>query len=438
MPSRSWKRWSRAGWFHDPDGDAAGDTVKTVVQKFGGSSLATAELREIAASRVLEARARGMAPVVVCSALGRVPDPYATDTLGALLGPARASANRDLLLSCGESIACAIFAELLTSWGADAQAMTGPQAGIMTDDVFGDAKILRVDPANVLAALQRGIIPVITGFQGMTASGAVTTLGRGGSDLTAIALGNALGSDGVEIFTDVSGVMTGDPKRIAGTRTIERAGYDEMVELAAEGAKVMHAKGAELAHRTHTPYIVKGLRSNVGTEITDGVVPDPLRPVTGVTTLRNATFVRVIQGDIDDVAARAQLEETLFGRLAENDISIDMINVNNAGVFFIFDSPLVELVRRELGDLNLALRFRAHCAKLSIVGAGMRGTPGVMHRVVQALKEADIEIIHSTDSNITISVLVAEDDVARAEQAIHDHFKLGRGAQRAASVEGRP
>ncbi len=408
--------------------------MKTIVQKFGGSSLATAELREIAASRVLESRARGASPVVVCSALGRAPEPYATDSLLALLGPSRGGPNRDVLISCGEAIACAIFAELLTSWGADAQAMTGGQAGIITDATFGDARILRVEPANVFAALERGIIPVITGFQGVTEGGAVTTLGRGGSDLSAIALGDALGSVAVEIFTDVSGVMTGDPRRIAGAHTIDRVNYAEMVELASDGAKVMHAKAAELARLTQTPYVVKGLRSGFGSMVDEGHTPDSMKPVTGITSLRDVVFVRVIQGEIDDLDARAQLELELFRRLAERDVSVDMINVNNAGIFFIIDSEKLALVREELAGLNMAIRVRSHCAKLSIVGSGMRGTPGVMYRIVWALKESGIEIIHSTDSNITISVLVPEEDVARGEQAIHDYFRLGRCALAAAEA----
>jgi aspartate kinase len=400
--------------------------MKTIVQKFGGSSLASPELREIAASRVLEARQRGMAPVVVCSAIGRAPDPYATDSLLAMLGPSRGGPNRDLLLACGEALACAVFAELLTSWGADAQAMTGGQAGIVTDSRFGDAKILRVEPANVLAALERGIIPVVTGFQGVTQSGAITTLGRGGSDLSAIALGEALGSEIVEIFTDVSGVMTGDPRRIAGAHALDRVSYGEMVELASDGAKVMHAKAADLARMSTTPYVIKGLRSNFGTTIDEGHVPDPIHPVTGITSLRDVTFVRVIQGEIDDLSQRRELEVEIFRRLAESDVSVDMINVNNAGVFFIVDSHKIDTVRGELAGLNMALRVRAHCAKLSIVGAGMRGVSGVMYRVVQALSDTGVEIIHSTDSNITISALVPEEDVARAEQAIHDYFRLGR------------
>jgi aspartate kinase len=399
--------------------------LKIVVQKFGGSSLTTQELREIAASRVLDARAAGTAPVVVCSAMGRSPDAYATDTLLSLLGPALDGPNRDLMLACGELISCAVFAELLNSLGAQAQAMSGAQAGILTDGTHGDAKILSVDPRNLVAALERGVIPVVAGFQGSTTEGAISTLGRGGSDLTAIALGDALHAESVEIYTDVSGVMTGDPKRIAGAHTIDRVHYAEMVELAGNGAKVMHAKAAELAHATNTPYVVKGLRSNVGTTIDDTTDVDSDRPVTGITVLRDITFFRIIQGEVGG-AERAELDLKIFQRMAEHNISVDMINVNNAGVFFVCDSDNVDAARRELSDLNVAVRVRPHCAKISVVGAGMRGTPGVMYRVVRAITEAGVEIIHSTDSNITISILVPEAGSAPAEQAIHDFFGLGR------------
>jgi len=397
-----------------------------VVLKFGGSSLATPELREIAASRVLAARDLGKSPVAVCSAIGRAPDPYATDTLAALLDPVQSGPNRDALIAGGETIACAIFAELLISLGARAQAVTGAQAGFITDETWGDANILEVDPRHVRTLLAAGIIPVVTGFQGRSRNGATTTLGRGGTDLTAIAIGDALHAESIEIYTDVSGVMTGDPKRIAGAHTVERVNYAEMVELAGNGAKVMHHKAAQLAHDTSTPYAVKGLRSNVGTLIDDGAPVDRGQPVTGITSLRDITFFRIIQGE--DVEHRADLDVKIFARLAERGVSIDMINVNNAGVFFVCDAENIGTVRAALGDLNIALRSREHCAKLSIVGAGMRGTPGVMYRVVQAVTDAGVEIIHSTDSNITISILVPEDHVVNAEQALHNFFRLGPGA----------
>jgi aspartate kinase len=373
---------------------------------------------------VLESVRSGNQVVVVVSAMGRLPDPYATDTLLGLIGPVRGGPNRDLLLAVGEMISAAVFAELLTSLGAPAQAMTGGQAGILTDDNYGDARILSVDTTTVRKALDAGVIPVVTGFQGHTRSGGVSTLGRGGSDLTAIALGDALKADSVDIYTDVSGVFTADPRRVADAHAVDRVSPAEMVELAGNGAKVMHHKAAELAHNTSTPYAVKGLRSNVGTMIDDHAPVDPGKPVTGIAALRNVAFFRVIQG-LSDEGGRATLDRELFDRLAAKNISIDMINVNDAGVFFVCDDENVENVRAELHNLNLALRVRMHCAKLSIVGAGMRGTPGVMAGVVRAITEATVEIIHSTDSNITISILVPDEMAGKAEQALHDYFALG-------------
>jgi len=400
------------------------NTSEIVVQKFGGSSVSTAELREIAASRVLDAVRRGVGVVVVISAMGRAPEPYATDTLLGLIGPVRGGPNRDLLLAVGEMISAAVFAELLTSLGVPAQAMTGGQAGILTDDNYGDARIVSIDPAPLREALARGVVPVVTGFQGFSKRSAITTLGRGGSDLTAVALGDALGAASVDIYTDVSGVMTADPRRVAGAHTVPHATPAELVELAGNGAKVMQHKAAELAHATATPYAVKGLRTDLGTLVDDHAPVDPDRPVTGITAIRDVAFFRVIQG-LSDEGGRATLDRELFDRLAAAGISIDMINVNDAGVFFVCDSENVDRVRAELADLNLALRVRPHCAKLSIVGAGMRGTPGVMARVVRAVVDVGIEIIHSTDSNITISVLVPDDDAGKAEQALHDFFALG-------------
>lgn len=400
-------------------------TAKITVVKFGGSSLATEELREIAASRVIDAVRRGEHPVVVCSAMGRSPDPYATDTLLSLIGPAENGPNRDLLLACGEMISSAVFAELLCSLGAPAQAVTGLQAGILTDDAHGDAEIVEVDPEPLRTIVARGIIPVVTGFQGGTRERAIATLGRGGSDLTAIALGDALGAQSVEIYTDVSGIMTADPRRVAGAHALDKVTQAEMVELAANGAKVMHHKAAELAHATQTPYAVKGLRSNVGTTIDDDADADPDKPVTGIAIVPDVTFCRIIQGLTDDLD-RSDVDRDVLARIAERGISIDMINVNDAGVFFICDDASADQVRPALADLNLALRMRPHCTKISIVGAGMRGTSGVMYRVVKTITAAGVEIIHSTDSNITISILVPAEHATKAEQALHDAFGLGR------------
>jgi len=396
------------------------------ILKFGGTSLATPQAREIARQRVQESVARGFATVVVCSAMGRPPEPYATDTLLSITPSAsKPNANTDMLLACGELISAAAFAELLTQNGNPARALTGAQAGILTDAQFGDAKIVRVAPERVHDLLEKETTPVVAGFQGMTMAGDITTLGRGGTDLSAIALGHALGAERIDIYTDVSGAMSGDPRRVNGARTIERAQLLEMSELAEHGAKVMHSKAAEFARSTQTPYAIRGLESNVGTVVEENVKHH--KPVTGVTSAGELTFVRIIRGDLEDQRARMELELVMFQRLADANVSLDQVNINSAGIFFVVNPEDGPRVRTLLTDLNMAVRMREHCGKISIVGAGMRGTPGVMYRIVQALSAANVEIIHCTDSNITISIVVPEKDVRSAEQAVHDYFQLDQG-----------
>jgi aspartate kinase len=393
-----------------------------VVLKFGGTSVATPELRDLAILRLREEIERGHTPVAVVSAMGRAPEPYATDTLLALAGGRGGTRNSDVLLSCAELISAAIFADMLEQLGMPAAALSGAQAGIVTSAKHGDAKILRVEPGRVRALIDAGCIPVVAGFQGVSENGDVTTLGRGGSDLTAIALGHALGAQRVDIYTDVSGAMTADPRRISGAHTIERASLEEMTELAEHGAKVMHHKAADFAQRTNTPYAIKGLRTGSGTIVDEGVEHE--KPVTGVTASGRVTWIRVIRGDIEDQKRRMAVELQMFQRIADAGISIDQVTINQAGVMFVVEGDRGGEIRQLLGDLNLAVRVREGCSKLSVVGAAMRYTPGVINSIVQALSEVNVEIIHCTDSNITVSVLVPSADAQRAEQAVHDKFHL--------------
>lgn len=399
--------------------------ARVAVLKFGGTSVATRDRREVAFRRVCDAREAGFATVAVISAMGRAPDPYATDSLLGLIDGRTGTRNRDLLLAAGETIAAAVFADELCDGGIAAVALTGAQAGIVTDDHYGDARIVRVEPQTVGDLLDGGVVAVVAGFQGRTESGAVTTLGRGGTDLSAIAIGHALQAQRVDIYTDVSGAMTADPARIAGARTIERASLEEMSELAEQGAKVMHDKAAQYADRTGTQYAIKGLQSDSGTLVDQSV--DHHRTVTGVTSTGRMTWVRVIRGDIEAPARRMHTELEMFERLASAAISIDQVTINQAGVAFAVQGDRGNEVRQLLGDLNLAVRVREGCAKVSVVGSGMRGTPGVVHHVVAALSQANVEIIHGTDSNITISLLVPAADVARAENAVHERFHLDAG-----------
>ena len=393
-----------------------------IVLKFGGSSLATPELRLLAAERVRQAIAEGVTPVVVTSAMGRQPAPYATDTLIALAPSAADGPNRDLLLACGEVIGASVFAELLGSIGIEARALTGGQAGIVTDAAHGDASIEHVDTAPVRALLAKRITPVIAGFQGVAADGSVTTLGRGGSDLTAVAIAAALGEASVEIVTDVEGVMTADPRRVGDAHTIERLTLEEVTELAGLGAKVMHDKAADLARDSRMTYTVRSLRSGVGSSIgADDAALDRVRPVTGLATMVGYSFVHVVP---EAAVMPGGWEQEVFREMYDASISLDCINVNAAGVFFIVQDADLERARELLESLPVAVRSRRDCAKVSIVGAGMRGTPGVMYRVVEALSKAGVPIIHSTDSNITISVLVPGTMAANAEQVLHAYFKL--------------
>ncbi len=399
-------------------------TQHIAVLKFGGTSVADGGERAIAYQRIRDAREAGFATVAVVSAIGRAPEPYATDTLLGLIDERSGSANADLLLSAGELISAAIFAEELCANGIDAIALSGVQAGIVTDARHGDAQILRVEPRAILEALDRGLVPVVAGFQGATEEGAVTTLGRGGTDLSAIAIGDALDAERVDIYTDVSGAMTADPRRVPEARTIPRASLVEMTELANHGAKVVHDKAAEYAHRTGTRYSVKGLRSDRGTLVDDRSSKE--HPITGVTSTGRVTWVRIIRGDIESPKRRMETELEMFRRLAEAAVSIDQVTINQAGVAFVIEGDRGNEVRQRLGDLNLAVRIREGCSKLSIVGSGMRGVPGVVHRIVDVLSRADVEIIHCTDSNMTISVLVPADHVTRAERAVHEAFGLDR------------
>ena len=392
-----------------------------VVQKFGGSSLGTPELREIAARRVVDALKAGLQPVVVTSAMGRLPAPYATDSLIALSPDAASGPNRDLLLACGEIIGASVFAELLASFGLAARALTGGQAGIVTDETHGDAQILRVDPSPVRGLLDAGVTPVVAGFQGVSADGSITTLGRGGSDLTAVAIAGALGNATLEIFTDVDGVMSADPQRVADAHTVERLTLEEVTELAGLGAKVMHDRAAELAREGRIPFSVRSLRSGVGSAIGDDAALDRSRPVTGLATMIGYSFFHVVP---EAAVMQGGWEQDVFRAMFEASINLDCINVNAAGVFFIVQDAEHERTRELLDALPVAARTRRDCAKVSIVGAGMRGTPGVMYRVVEALSRAGVPIIHSTDSNITISVLVPGSLASTAEQVLHEYFKL--------------
>lgn len=407
-------------------------SVRIVIQKFGGTSVATPEAREALVLRVKEAVESGRCPVVVVSAMGRVGDPYATDTLIQLarsVYPDTAPRELDLLISCGEIISAVVVANTLKRAGMkNTIAFTGGQAGIITDRHFGDARILRVEPDHLHRHLERGDLVVVAGFQGVSETGEITTLGRGGSDTTAAALGIALRAEVVEIFTDVDGVKTADPRIVPEARTLQVVSYEEVLNMANEGARVVHPRAVELAMRANVPLRVRHTMSDApGTLITHALEAADSRPVfrNGHTVTAVAQRPGVAQVAVLAPAVDADADLRVFRPLADAGISVDLINVFPDRKCFIVAEEEGNRAKNLLEQQGFQVLLRPGCAKVSVVGTGMRGVPGVMANVVEALHQAGVEILQTADSHMTISCLVKEGDMHRAVRALHARFGLG-------------
>jgi len=409
--------------------------VRIVVQKFGGTSVENGVIRKKAVEKVISALEMGYTPVVVVSAMGKAGQPYATDSLLELAYTVNSEPslrNIDLLLSCGEIISAVIFAEELSAAGHPAEALTGWQCGILTDENFSQARIQEINPKRVLDLLQRGIIPVIAGFQGISPHQEVTTLGRGGSDTTAAALGVVLRAEWVGIYTDVDGIKTADPRLVPEARTIPAVSGREVVELAHLGARVIHPRAAEIALEEGIPLrILSTADDGGGTWVSNGVsaltgrggeqVGD--RVVVGIAHMTGRVQVTITG---EDDLNRSPAATQVFGLLAENGVSVDQIFLSKELIAFTVDRAKMEVARRVLTTLGLHVRIEEGFAKVSVVGAGMHGVPGVMARVVNCLERENIPIYQTTDSHANISCLIREEQVAQAVRALHREFNLDR------------
>lgn len=415
-----------------------------VVQKFGGTSVSTPQLRERVVEHVSRTRREEHQVVLVVSAMGRAGDPYATDTL---LGLARqvgawpadgALRELDLLLSCGEVIASSIMAQTLQVRGLPARALTGGQAGIITDRTFGSARIEAVRPDRLLALLEEGIVPVVAGYQGVTADGEITTLGRGGSDTTAAALGVALQAERVEIYTDVDGMKAADPRLMPEAPTLIRVSYREAMEMAYLGARVVHPRAVEIAMEGRVPIQIRStLVDAPGTLVTDGLQGNPGealplreaparadRPVRAIAHVgpRSRVWAVPARGEFD-----GEEIHQLFQAVADAGISVDMIYVSPDRLSFIVEEELGEQVRQALGARAARFEVTSGFAKVSCVGAGMHGLPGVMARITRALAQAGVPIYHTVDSHANISCLVRQEQVGAAVRALSREFGLNEG-----------
>lgn len=400
--------------------------MKIIVQKFGGTSVQNEKIRLMAFNHIKHALKDGYKVVVVVSAIGRYGDPYATDTLLELIGAKNTKLTpreQDTLLSVGETISASVFTNMLKEADIKAEAFSGGQAGIITSNHHLNAKITEVDTSRLKTALKTLDVAVVAGFQGKAKNGDITTLGRGGSDTSAAALGVSLQADYIDIFTDVDGMMTADPRIVEHARSLPRVSYNEVSNMAYQGAKVIHPRAVEIAMTAKIPMRIRSTYlESTGTLVTSvaaelGHFDVKERMVTGVAHVTNLTQISV---KTDTVKAQQQA----FKILADAGISLDFINILTDSVIFTVPEEKRLVVKLLLEEADLQTNVRENCAKVSIVGAGITGVPGVTAKIVGALSEKNIPILQSADSHTTIWVLVREEDLISAVNALHDVFCL--------------
>lgn len=406
--------------------------MRILVQKFGGTSVATAERRAQVAAKVSEAVHGGYSTVIVVSAIGRSGDPYATDTFLKLVQgiyPDLPKRELDLLMSCGEVISGTVLVSTLNSLGFEAVLLTGGQAGIITNNDFGDARIVRVEPRAILEQLSEGKVVVVTGFQGITEDGQITTLGRGGSDTTASALGVALDAEAIDIYTDVEGIMTADPRIVEDARIIDTVTYNEICQLAYQGAKVIHPRAVEIAMQRNIPLRIKSTFSDAPGTLVTNMYPDQGagtditsdRIIAGIAHTPNVTQLRILKVETSNLQLT---DKQIFKAMALADISVDFISVQPGAVLYTVSDELASKAVNILKNMGFEPETLPSCAKVSIIGAGIAGVPGVMADMVEALSDAGVTILQSADSHTTIWVLVHKEDMVTAVQALHKKFKL--------------
>ncbi len=405
--------------------------MKYLVQKFGGTSLTSSQLRDQVAGKIIAAKEEGYAPVVVVSAMGREGDPYATDTLLKFIegvNPEISPKELDNLMACGEIISGVTMVAILEKRGYKAVFLTGGQAGIVTDDCHTDAHIIEVNPKLIHRYAEEGIIVVVAGFQGQTRDGLVTTLGRGGSDTTAAALGVALNAEAIDIYTDVEGIMTADPRIVKNARTLDTITYNEICQLAHDGAKVIHPRAVEIAMQKNIPIRVKCTFSDApGTLVaswTDNGTVEIKRDkvITGITHIPNVTQLEICTADFSD-SEHPQLK--IFKAMASAGISVDFINVHPDVVIFTIKDNVAQKAVKILEDMGFSPVVTPNCAKVSAVGAGMAGVPGVMASIMEALAAENIRILQTADSHSTIWCLVRQEEMEKAIRSLHNYFHLG-------------
>jgi aspartate kinase len=419
--------------------------VALVVQKYGGSSVADAERIKRVAERIVATRRDGHDVVVVVSAMGDTTDELID--LAKQVVPVPSGREFDMLLTAGERISMALLAMAINSLGYTAQSFTGSQAGVLTTSVHGKARIVGITPGRVEASYRAGNVAIVAGFQGVSPDTKdITTLGRGGSDTTAVALAASLDADVCEIYSDVDGVFTADPRIVPNARRLTTVTYEEMLELAACGAKILHLRSVEYGRRYGVPIHVRSSYStNLGTIVAGSMEDLPVEQaiISGVAHDRSEAKVTVV--GVPDKPGEAAL---IFRELAGAEINIDMIvqNISTRGtgrtdVSFTLPATdgatalsTLKKIQDEVGFEDLL--YDEHIGKLSLVGAGMRSHPGVSATFFSALAAAGVNVEMISTSEIRISVVLRDTDLDLAVRAVHDAFELGSSDEEAVVYGG--
>jgi aspartate kinase len=416
--------------------------VALIVQKFGGTSVADPDRIRAVAEHVAFTRSRGNDVVVVVSAMGK-----ATDNLIALadsVSDSQAGREMDMLLTTGERVSAALTTMALHALGVDAASFTGSQVGIITDNVHRKAKIIEVKGDRVREALRQGKVAVVAGFQGVSTDKEITTLGRGASDLTASALAKALDADACEIYTDVTGVFTADPRIVPQARKLSRVSFDEMLEMAGAGSKVLALRSVEFARNHNVPLHVRSSFTwEPGTwvmDIEEDSMEEPI--ISGVVTDTSESKVTIVA-----VPDRPGISAALFEPLAEANVNVDMIvqNTSHDGATDIsFTMPKADMATAESIVARVAeevgakgVEHDASIAKVSLVGAGMKSSPGIAAKMFRTLADNDVNIQMISTSTIRISVVVAAGDLEVAARSLHTAFGLDSGQVYAAPLPER-
>ena len=405
-----------------------------IVQKFGGSSVADAESIKRVAARIAAAKRSGQQVVVVVSAMGDTTDELID--LANQVSPIPNGRELDMLLTAGERISMALLAMAISNLGLEARSFTGSQAGIITTSTHGRARVIDVTPGRIQEALKEGAIAIVAGFQGVAQDTKdITTLGRGGSDTTAVALAAALDADVCEIYTDVDGVFSADPRIVPTARKLKSVTYEEMLELAASGAKVLHLRCVEYARRFNLPIHVRSSFSNLeGTWVVKdqpegGSMEQAI--ISGIAHDKSEAKITIV-----GVPDRAGVAARIFQAIADADINIDMIvqNVSAAATGLTdisFTLPRSEgalatsTVQKLQGEIGFqSIQYDDQIGKLSLIGAGMRSHPGVTANFFAAMASAGVNIEMISTSEIRISIVCRQSDVERAVQAAHTAFDL--------------